>query len=68
MKEKKSMSLLGKQKAAGWGFLLPATILIFVMSFYPMVRAFIMSLQTGSSANMKWASPITFNYTRINVS
>ena len=59
------MSLLGKQKAAGWGFLLPATILIFVMSFYPMVRAFIMSLQTGSSANMKWASPITFNYTRM---
>ncbi|MBQ2577061.1 MAG: sugar ABC transporter permease, partial [Lachnospiraceae bacterium] len=35
-------------------------------SFYPMVRAFIMSLQTGSSANMKWASPSIFNnYTRM---
>ena len=65
MNKKKGMSLLAKQKAAGWAFLLPATILIFVMSFYPMVQAFVMSLQTGSSANLKWANPITFNYTRM---
>ena len=61
LNKKKGMSLLAKQKAAGWVFLLPATILIFVMSFYPMVQAFVMSLQTGSSANLKWANPITFN-------
>ncbi len=65
MKKKKGLSLRGKQSAAGWAFLAPASILIFIMSFYPMVRAFIMSLQTGSSANMKWANPITFNYTRM---
>ncbi|MGN1022629.1 MAG: carbohydrate ABC transporter permease [Lachnospiraceae bacterium] len=65
MKKKRGMSLLGKQRAAGWVFLAPAAILIFIMSFYPMVQAFVMSLQTGSSANMKWANPITFNYTRM---
>lgn len=65
MKKRKGMTLLGKQRAAGWAFLAPAAILIFIMSFYPMVQAFIMSLQTGSSANMKWADPISFNYTRM---
>ena len=42
--KKKGMSLIAKQKAAGWAFLTPATILIAFMSFYPMVRAFIISL------------------------
>ena len=45
--KKKGMSLLGKQRAAGWTFLAPATIMIAIMSFYPMIRAFIISLQTG---------------------
>ena len=53
MKKKKGLGLLAKQKAAGWGFLAPASILIFVMSFYPMVQAFITSLKTGSSANIQ---------------
>lgn len=61
----KSSRLVRKQNAAGWGFLMPATILIFIMSFYPMVQAFIMSLKTGSSANMKWAQPVLFNYMRM---
>ena len=64
-KKKKGMGLLAKQKAAGWLFLTPATFLIFVMSFYPMIQAFLMSLKTGSSANMTWASPLTYNYTRM---
>lgn len=54
-----------KQRAAGWVFLLPATLLIFIMSFYPMIRAFVMSLQTGSSAKLKWANPVFFNYMRM---
>ncbi len=62
---KKSRSVLYKQRRAGWIFLMPATLLIFVMSFYPMVRAFLMSLMTGSSANMKWNNPIIRNYTRM---
>ena len=65
MKKKKGLGLLAKQKAAGWGFLAPASILIFVMSFYPMVQAFITSLKTGSSANLKWAEPIFKNYIRM---
>ena len=62
MKQKKKMSLLAKQSAAGWIFLTPAALLIAVMAFWPMIQAFIMSLQTGSSANMQWSEPIFNNY------
>ena len=65
MKQKKKMSLIAKQSAAGWAFLTPATILIAIMAFWPMIQAFIMSLQTGSSANMHWNEPIFNNYTRM---
>ena len=61
------MSLVAKQRAAGWIFLAPATIMIAVMSFYPMIRAFIISLQTGAGANMRFADPIFSNYKRIMV-
>lgn len=54
-----------KQRAAGFMFLLPATVLIFVMSFWPIVRAFIISLQTGSSADLHWAKPVFWNYMRM---
>ncbi|MBQ8129241.1 MAG: sugar ABC transporter permease [Clostridia bacterium] len=65
MNKKKGMGLLARQQAAGWAFLTPATLLIFVMSFWPMVRAFIISFQTGSAANLKWAEPVTKNYQRM---
>ena len=65
MKKKRGLGLLARQKAAGWGFLAPASILIFVMSFYPMVQAFITSLKTGSSANLQWADPVFKNYIRM---
>ena len=65
MTKKRGLSLLAKQKAAGWGFLTPASLLIFAMSFYPMVRAFITSLQTGPAAKLTWADPIFKNYTRM---
>lgn len=65
MEKKKGMSLIAKQRAAGWTFLMPATIMIAIMSFFPMVRAFITSLKTGSSANMQWAEPLFYNYTRM---
>lgn len=63
--KKKGMTLIQRQKAAGWAFLTPATLLIAIMSFYPMVRAFIISLQTGTGANMKYAEPIFKNYQRM---
>ncbi len=61
----KGRSIQAKQQAAGWIFLAPATILIFIMSFWPMIQAFIMSLKKGSSANMVWQTPIYHNYERI---
>ena len=63
--KKKGMTLATKQKAAGWIFLAPASIMIAIMSFYPMIRAFIISLQTGAGANMRFADPIVSNYKRI---
>ncbi|MFQ8940538.1 MAG: carbohydrate ABC transporter permease [Agathobacter rectalis] len=59
------MSITGKQRAAGWIYLAPATILIFIMSFWPIIQAVITSFKTGSSANMQWANPLTYNYTRM---
>ena len=65
MEKKNKMGLLAKQRAAGWMFLVLASAMIIVMSFYPMVQAFITSFKTGSSANMQWASPIFYNYKRM---
>ncbi len=61
--KKKGMTLIEKQKMSGWLFLAPASVMILVMSFYPMVRAFILSLQTGTGVNMTFAG--LSNYRRI---
>lgn len=63
--KKKGMSITGKQRVAGWIYLAPATILIFIMSFWPIIQAVITSFKTSSSANMQWANPLTYNYTRM---
>lgn len=63
MTKKKKMSLTKKQNLMGWAFLAPATILIFVMSFYPMIRAFILSLETGTGKNMRFTG--FSNYARM---
>ena len=65
MDRKNKMGLLAKQKAAGWLFLVIASAMIIVMSFYPMVQALITSFKTGSSANLKWAEPLFYNYKRM---
>ena len=61
----KKKSVKAQQSLWGWAFLTPATLLIAVMSFWPMIEAFTMSFKTGSSANMKLAEPILYNYTRM---
>lgn len=58
----KKMTVTKKQQFAGWIFLAPATLLIFLMSFYPMVQAFITSLKTGSGVKLKWGNPLFVNY------
>lgn len=62
---KKRASVTAKQHAAGWAFLAPATILICVMSFYPIIQAIITSFKTGPSSKMTWVEPIFNNYTRM---
>ena len=61
--KKKGMTLVAKQKAAGWAFLIPASAMIAIMSFFPMVKAFILSLQTGKGAAMHFAG--FTNYARM---
>lgn len=54
-----------KRNLVGWGFLIPAATLIAIMSFYPMVKALILSFQTGKGANLHWAEPFWYNYGRL---
>lgn len=60
---KKGMSLEKKHNVTGWIFLVPATALICWMSFYPMIKAFIMSTQTGIGINLTFGGAA--NYLRI---
>ncbi|MBP3488469.1 MAG: sugar ABC transporter permease [Roseburia sp.] len=52
-----------RRNLTGWLFLLPATILIFAMSFYPMVQALLLSFQTGVGNNLQWGG--LSNYKRL---
>lgn len=61
--KRKGLSLDQRQSLAGWGFLTPACILIFVMSFFPIVRALILSFETGIGAKMTWTG--VTNYVRL---
>lgn len=59
----KKMTLSRKHNLTGWAFLAPGALLILVMSFIPMIRALLLSFQTGVGANMKPCSIL--NYTRM---
>lgn len=59
----KSKSLECKYKIAGWYFVMPASLLIFLFSFIPMVRAFILSLQSGVGNNLSFCG--IKNYVRL---
>ena len=63
MGTKKKFSLSQKQNISGWIFLTPATLLIAIMSFYPMIRAIILSMQTGVGAKIRFAG--LSNYKRM---
>ena len=63
VKQNKKLSVASKHSRAGWIFLTPATILIAVMSFYPMIQALILSLQSGKGNNLKWSG--ISNYVRM---
>ncbi|WP_231727599.1 MULTISPECIES: carbohydrate ABC transporter permease [unclassified Rathayibacter] len=54
-----------RRSLTGWAFLLPAALLIFLVSFLPMLQAFLLSLQTGRGANLSFAEPLWTNYERL---
>ena len=60
---KKKLTMEKRRNLTGWAFLTPATILILWMSFYPMFRALILSMQSGAGSNMKFAG--LANYQRM---
>ncbi len=63
MSKPKKMTLSRKHNLTGWAFLAPGALLILVMSFIPMIRALLLSFQTGVGANMKPCGIL--NYTRM---
>lgn len=52
-----------KHTIVGWSFVILATIMICVFYFYPMVQALILSLQSGSGANLTFVG--LKNYARL---
>lgn len=61
----KVIKLKRKQNIIGWGFILPATILIFIFYFYPIIRALLISFQSGVGINLSYAGLL--NYRRLFV-
>jgi len=51
----KRTGLSKKYALWGWIFVAPASLLIFVLSFYPMIQAFLLSLQSGTGNNLRFA-------------
>lgn len=61
-KKKRFLTMERKQSLAGWAFLLPATLLIFVLSFYPMFRALLTSFMRGKPTALEYSDPLWRNY------
>ena len=61
-KKKRFWTMERKQSAAGWIFLAPAAIMIFVFSFWPMFQAFLISLKKGLPTALQYSDPLWRNY------
>ena len=61
-KKKRFWTMERKQSAAGWMFLAPAAIMIFVFSFWPMFQAFLISLKKGLPTALQYSDPLWRNY------
>lgn len=59
----RTMTLKTRQSLIGWLFIIPASALIFVFYFYPIIRALLLSFQTGVGINLQYAG--LFNYQRL---
>lgn len=54
-----------RRNLTGWVFIIPAAALITIMSFWPMLQAFLLSLQTGRGTRLRYAEPLWSNYQRL---
>ncbi|MEI3428598.1 MAG: sugar ABC transporter permease [Christensenellales bacterium] len=61
-RRRRRLSMHQKQNLAGWAFLLPAALLIVIMSFYPMFRALLISFMRGKPTALKYSDPLIRNY------
>ena len=61
-KKKRFWTMERQQSAAGWAFLAPATILIFIFSFWPMFQAMLISLKKGLPTQLVYSDPLFRNY------
>ena len=57
---KHKMMLNKKQSLTGWIFLAPAVLLIAIFSFVPMIRALLLSFQSGKGANLSFTGVNNF--------
>ncbi|MDO5050063.1 MAG: sugar ABC transporter permease [Actinomycetaceae bacterium] len=48
-----------------WSFIIPAALLIFIMNFWPMFEALLLSFKTGKGARLNFAEPLWYNYQRL---
>lgn len=60
---KQSFSINKKHKMIGWFFVIPGALLIFSFYFYPIIRAFLLSLEGGVGNNLRFAG--LANYQRL---
>ncbi len=51
----RKLTLRQRQNMIGWAFLLPAALMIILLCFYPMLRALLLSFQSGQGARMSYA-------------
>ncbi len=54
-----------RRNLTGWVFIIPAAGLITIMSFWPMLQALLLSMQTGRGARLRYAEPLWLNYERL---
>lgn len=59
------VGLARRRSLTGWTFLVPASLFILWLNFWPMIQAFILSMQTGRGTRLDFAEPLWSNYARL---
>lgn len=54
-----------RRNLTGWIFLLPASLLIALTNFWPMIQALVLSFKTGRGTKLNFAQPLWYNYQRL---